>query len=369
MTHGQAAQRPDANRISECVALKLLKEYREARNRPKDNKGKTFPIPQPIIMTYSHIKQLVEDRKELLDRTNLVLVTINNTTVSFWLLDRQKKTDWDTLLQGVDLPQQISVAKDLLPKPRGLPSTPVQHGHAVIEFQEPENLEGEAVICRCKHARTETAVSQTQAAGEPFWPGVQQDPEWFNWPGFSDQQGHYPSVTAPLSQGWSSFPPAHRPSAPTPHSQGWSSFPPAHRPSGPTPHSQEWSSFPPAQHPSAPTPQTQGWSSFLPGPQPSAPEPQTQGWSSFLPGLQPSAPVPQSQNRQRAWRLRKAEQEHQEHVARGEPPRKRHPKEGYEYKCKICGQSKNKLTGHTQVKGKWYCPASGKTIEQWKASL
>lgn len=84
MTHGQAAQRPDANRVSECVALKLLKEFREARNRPKDNKGRTFPIPQAIVMTYSHIKQLLEDCRELLDKTNLVLVTINNTTVSSW---------------------------------------------------------------------------------------------------------------------------------------------------------------------------------------------------------------------------------------------------------------------------------------------
>ncbi|KAI7800442.1 hypothetical protein IRJ41_003392 [Triplophysa rosa] len=84
MTHGQVAQRPDVNRISECIALKLLKEFREARNRPKDNKGKTFPIAQAIVIMYSHIKQLLEDRRELLDKTNLVLVTINNTTVSSW---------------------------------------------------------------------------------------------------------------------------------------------------------------------------------------------------------------------------------------------------------------------------------------------
>lgn len=74
MTHGQAAQRPDINRISECIALKLLKEFREARNRPKDNKGKTFPITQAIVMMYCHIKQLLEDCRELLDKTNLVLV-------------------------------------------------------------------------------------------------------------------------------------------------------------------------------------------------------------------------------------------------------------------------------------------------------
>ena len=84
MTHGQAAHRPDVNRISECVALKLFKEFREARNRPKDHRNKTFPIPQSIVMTYGHIKQLIEDSKDILEQTNLVLVTINNTTVSSW---------------------------------------------------------------------------------------------------------------------------------------------------------------------------------------------------------------------------------------------------------------------------------------------
>lgn len=84
MVHGQAAHRPDHNRISECVALKLYKEYKEARNRPKDNKGRTFAIPQSIVMAYSHIKQLVEDCREIMDRSDLVLVNINNTTVSSW---------------------------------------------------------------------------------------------------------------------------------------------------------------------------------------------------------------------------------------------------------------------------------------------
>ncbi|XP_029980230.1 uncharacterized protein LOC115412077 [Sphaeramia orbicularis] len=44
MVHSQAAHRPDVNRVSECVALKLFKEFREAGSRPKDNRGKTFDI-------------------------------------------------------------------------------------------------------------------------------------------------------------------------------------------------------------------------------------------------------------------------------------------------------------------------------------
>lgn len=146
MTHGQAAHRPDANRLSECVALRLFKEFKEARNRPKDVKGKTFGIPPSIVQAYSHIKQLLEDCKEITDQTNLILVPINNTTVSSWwvayliiyilnklssfvelihnywsnfmvwnrLHNRQKRADRDTLLQGVQLPQQVQVASDNL---------------------------------------------------------------------------------------------------------------------------------------------------------------------------------------------------------------------------------------------------------------
>ncbi|KAG1955491.1 hypothetical protein F2P79_008547 [Pimephales promelas] len=299
MTHGQAAQRPDANRVSECVALKLLKEFREARNRPKDNKGKTFPIPQAIVMIYSHIKQLLEDCRELLDKTNLVLVTVNNTTVSSWLLDRQKRTDRDTLLQGVELPQPVGLAKELLPKPRELPSAPVDHGHVAIEFQEPENREGEAVIRQRKYARTGTGVSSimhtdsglrdTSPSGTD-WPGAQQFPGWDAWPGYSGlsfppshSQG-WSSVPPSHSQSWSSVPPSHSQdwsSVPPSHSQSWSSVPPSHSQgwsSVPPSHSQDWSSVPPSHSQSwssVPPSHSQGWSSVPPS--------HSQSWSSVPP--------------------------------------------------------------------------------------
>lgn len=84
MTHGQAAQDPEVHRVSECVCLRLFKEFKQARNRPKDTRGKTLPIPQSIVMVYSHLKQLLEDSRAVLGQTNLVLVPINTTTVSSW---------------------------------------------------------------------------------------------------------------------------------------------------------------------------------------------------------------------------------------------------------------------------------------------
>ncbi|KAK0139239.1 hypothetical protein N1851_024170 [Merluccius polli] len=74
-------------------------------------------------------------------------------------------------------------------------------------------------------------------------------------------------------------------------------------------------------------------------------------------------------NRQREWRLHKAALENQERVRKGEPPKKRQAKESYHYECKLCGQPKSKQTGHSQLRGKWYCPASGQTLEEWRSSL
>ena len=84
LSGGVAAHRPDSTRVCECICLHLEKEYWQRRNRPKDNAGKVLPIPQSILKTYSHIQQLIQDCELVQRDTNLVLVTINTTTVSTW---------------------------------------------------------------------------------------------------------------------------------------------------------------------------------------------------------------------------------------------------------------------------------------------
>ena len=69
-----------------------------------------------------------------------------NILYFFRLHERQKRTGRDSLLQGVQLPEKATAAEDSLPLPRELPTEPVQHGHVSLEFQEPDNREGEALI-------------------------------------------------------------------------------------------------------------------------------------------------------------------------------------------------------------------------------
>ncbi|CAL8372051.1 unnamed protein product [Arctogadus glacialis] len=76
-----------------------------------------------------HIRQLLEDSRVIVVQTALALVPVNNTTVSAWLLRRDKRKDRNMLLQGNVLLQQLYLAKDPLPSINTLPAAPVQHAH------------------------------------------------------------------------------------------------------------------------------------------------------------------------------------------------------------------------------------------------
>ena len=118
-----------------------------------------------------------------------------------------------------------------------------------------------------------------------------------------------------------------------------------------------------------------GWPGFTsPYGQPPFPYPPTHQptWPSTQPpqsSESKDSPLAKS-SRQRDWRHRKAEKEDKERAERGEEPKKRHKKTGqYKYLCTICQQRKCVETGHTQVRGKWYCPSMEISKEEWKRQL
>ncbi|XP_057715461.1 uncharacterized protein LOC130931029 isoform X2 [Corythoichthys intestinalis] len=331
MTHDQAAQDPEVDRVSECVCLRLAKEFEQARNRPKDTKGKTMPIPQSIVSIYSHLRQLLEDSKVVRNKTNLVLVPVNNTTVSSWLLRRDKRKDRDMLQQGTVPPKPLHLPKEPVPAVNAIPAAPVENADEVMTFEDHEE---EAF----PHQRTLAASVEPECSQPVFYPPQYGPPPQFEYPPFyhaspalhSQFAQYTPSTQAPPGQPPPpyQYPPCHH-ASPFPHSQ-FANYPP-------------FTHAPPVQHP----------------------PPVQQALS--CPGA-PQACLP-SQSRQRKWRLHKAALEDEELVSNGEPPKKRRSKENYTYTCKQCGQDKSKRTGHTQVKGRWYCPASGLTIDDWKKKL
>ena len=84
MVHGEAASSPDTNRISECLCLRLFREFRFHTKRLTRSDGRSMSITQSIVEAYGHIRQLLLDNELVMEQTSLVLVTISNTTVAKW---------------------------------------------------------------------------------------------------------------------------------------------------------------------------------------------------------------------------------------------------------------------------------------------
>lgn len=109
-------------------------------------------------------------------------------------------------------------------------------------------------------------------------------------------------------------------------------------------------------------------SSSAPGPSSSAPGP-----SSSAPGQTSHAPVPTPAtpllvSRTTEWRRRKQAEAAGSTSA---PTTAAAPRSRKVYSCRICGQAMSKQTGHTQFKGKRYCPMESGQVsqEEWLAQL
>eukprot|EP00058_Branchiostoma_floridae_P014901 XP_002600389.1 hypothetical protein BRAFLDRAFT_99580 [Branchiostoma floridae] len=311
MTHGQAAQCPSTNRVSECLCLRLMRKFDLPRNRPNDATGKRLPHVQSIVHTYGIVQQLLADSRVVQEKTNIVLVVINNTTVSAWMSDRQKRVDREALLKGTSLPASITTAEEPLAEAHQLPTEESAHGHEHMQFDEPENRQGQSA------KRPRNSAPRGSAVPIPYL------------------QGPVDSPTPPWFQGstCTSHPAYQRVSPPPPYFQG--STPAYQFPHG----------YPPMH-----------WPYYIP---PQSTPPSSTNETQFL------------SSRHRDWRQRKAAMEDQERVARGEAPRKRYKSKegGYRYICTLCQKQKCADTGHTQVKGKWYCPSLCITVEEWRESL
>ncbi|KAK7895662.1 hypothetical protein WMY93_020987 [Mugilogobius chulae] len=96
-------------------------------------------------------------------------ITASSSTVFSWLDDRHKRTDRDTLLQGIQLPNKMSAARDYLPEPRVLHPAPVQHRQDIMVFEEPENHEGEAVIRKRRSEKVQHCHNELSSPPSTSW--------------------------------------------------------------------------------------------------------------------------------------------------------------------------------------------------------
>lgn len=88
-----------------------------------------------------------------------------------------------------------------------------------------------------------------------------------------------------------------------------------------------------------------------------------------LPLTAPNTGTASSQAKSTLWYRQKRDSISRERVERGEPPIKKYKKTKDFITCKVCGQPRRKETGHTQMKGRWWCPSSDVSLEVWKENV
>ncbi|KAJ8347433.1 hypothetical protein AAFF_G00201160 [Aldrovandia affinis] len=100
---------PDCSRLIEAIIVSLCGIHKSPK---KQGKG-TLTRWTLILQDYRKIRQLILANRAIMQDTTLQLVEVNQTTLIQWHNRRVKKQDTSLVLQGIDLPNHLSVAVSL----------------------------------------------------------------------------------------------------------------------------------------------------------------------------------------------------------------------------------------------------------------
>ena len=304
LSAGQPSCSPSKSRVVEAILIHLCDSITQPLRQPR-----YVSRFKRVLSHYHSIQARLFNSHALLERTNLMLYSINEAGITKWFKNTTRRDEIKLLMQGLTLQTQPSVASDPLPPPQSQPksSQPPLQPHI---FVEPQDTTGQAKV----------RASKGTASMLRTMPGP---------------SGLSPNVPGPIGL---------LPNLPglTPNIPGLTSF----------------------------SSQMPGLASFLPGAtssfshMPGLVGLGLTGFSSNMPGLtgsSPNMPGPSSVNtepmtRTSAWRHRKEKEEGKETKIRKT------------YNCRICGKPM-KSEGHTQFRGQRYCPEAPGQIpkEEWLA--
>ena len=111
-----------------------------------------------ILSEYNSVRARLLNSQALLEGTNLVLYTVNETTLLHWYKNSVRRDEIKLLMQGLSLPQHQLCAGHNLPPPQQLPSSlpPPVNPHISAE---PEDTTGQAKVRKPKSISAPTPSS------------------------------------------------------------------------------------------------------------------------------------------------------------------------------------------------------------------
>nr|XP_017211153.2 uncharacterized protein LOC101883862 [Danio rerio] len=300
------AQWPDCCRLVETIFIRLCTIHPSPKRKGKG----TLSRWSLILQDYRRIRQLVLGNSLVMGGTSMQLVEVNQNTLIQWFNNRQKKQELSVLLQGIQLPQHLPEAQEPLPVAKSLQTEPDQPGEQ-HQYVLPESTAGQARQRQTSVGRPPLRLKapvQTQVIFTPPAPGASLQ--------------MVPNIYIPATPGYQGMP----------MFQGVPMF----------------QAVPMVQG----IPMAQGIP-IMQGVQMAQGIPMVQGMPLRQPPLQPTMSSTSSQPAASP-------------STSGAIPKRPYRRTVQANTCKKCGQFKTNATGHSQLRGRVYCPQTETlTKEEW----
>lgn len=125
LSAGSPASSPSKSRLVEAICIRLChsitQPQKDRSSRGKERQTSRWKL---ILSAYNGVRARLFNSQALLEGTNMVLFTINETTLLRWYQDSTRRREVQMLLQGLPLPRAEVTTSDTLPPAQEQPALP-----------------------------------------------------------------------------------------------------------------------------------------------------------------------------------------------------------------------------------------------------
>jgi len=142
VTGGNPSLPPSSNRLVEAIFIHLCNKHPSSSSTvtsPGKQKKQQQSRWKTIITEYNNLRARIFNSNVILEKTNITLFNVNETTLMAWHKKKSRMEEIKTLLQGKTLPGNLSTTK--FTPPTTVYST--LHSAATMVFTDPEDRTGQ----------------------------------------------------------------------------------------------------------------------------------------------------------------------------------------------------------------------------------
>ena len=144
---GSPASSPAKSRVVEALCIHLCEKFPQPHREDRRNKSTYTSRWKLVLSEYNSVRARIQNSQRLLEGTNLMLYTINQTTLVRWYKDITRRNEIKFLMQGLSLPRpSLTTDSDSLPPAKVLPTRPHLSPINPHSFPEAEDTTGQARV-------------------------------------------------------------------------------------------------------------------------------------------------------------------------------------------------------------------------------